>query len=178
MSARVVCISCQTPATQADKFCSQCGEILPSSMLDVTDAVKASDDNETRGQQKWKGFETNYQRTKGISTDESIKEIEEFARTGVRPEAAPGTQPWSGSSTDGKAGGSTTSSSVSSKFTGGGKFGGGSSAGTSSTTTTPSLVGTVKFPKASGPGEEAFKKYDEGDKWKNYQKPAYSGKKW
>lgn len=37
------------------------------------------------GQQEWGLFETNYQRNKGITTDDSLKEIEDFSKHGVVP---------------------------------------------------------------------------------------------
>ena len=96
----------------------------------------------------------------------SSQEIEEFARTGVRPEPTKGTQPWSGGASGGSAASAGThSATVSAKFAGGGKFGGKAGAGAGGAGGGAAL-GTAKFPRASGPGEEAFKKYDEGDKWK------------
>ena len=37
--------------------------------------------------------------------------------------------------------------------------------------------GRTFFPKASGPGEEAYKKFQADDKWNNYKPPEYKGKK-
>lgn len=65
-------------------------------LSDVTHAVKnfkasTNPDADLRyqrkGQQKWNLFETNYQREKGISLEQSLKEIEEFERTGKVPES-------------------------------------------------------------------------------------------
>eukprot|EP00924_Labyrinthula_sp_SR-Ha-C_P008659 maker-scaffold_37-snap-gene-2.9-mRNA-1 protein AED:0.23 eAED:0.23 QI:165/1/1/1/1/1/5/70/323 len=65
---------------------------------DLTDAIRGftertNQDKDLRykkeGQQKWGLFETNYQRSKGITTEESLKEIEEFTETGKLPTAAP-----------------------------------------------------------------------------------------
>jgi hypothetical protein len=106
----VSCMKCGTVGEPDSKFCAQCGEMLPASLLQATTAAKsyvtaASDaEKESRkGQQKWGLFETNYQRNKGISTAESMQEIEDFARTGVRPAPTPGTVPWT--SKTGAAGG-------------------------------------------------------------------------
>lgn len=50
---------------------------------DTASALSAYEKDETRhGQQKWKTFETNYQRTKGITLAQSLQEIEQFAKTG------------------------------------------------------------------------------------------------
>ena len=56
----------------------------------TTDAVRNYMDNasekektEKKGQQQWGLFETNYQRNKGITTDQSLQEIEEFCKGGV-----------------------------------------------------------------------------------------------
>merc|ERR1712137_1020031 len=48
---------------------------------------------EKKGQQQWGLFETNYQRNKGITTDKSLQEIEEFCSGGVRVNA--GGEEWS-----------------------------------------------------------------------------------
>mmetsp|Transcript_17136 Transcript_17136/g.21111 ORF Transcript_17136/g.21111 Transcript_17136/m.21111 type:complete len:163 (+) Transcript_17136:292-780(+) len=55
-------------------------------MCEVTEKVREAEfvlsvDKEAKryGQQKWKIFETNYQRTKGITLEESLEEIENFA---------------------------------------------------------------------------------------------------
>merc|ERR1712137_110155 len=48
---------------------------------------------EKKGQQQWGLFETNYQRNKGISTDQSLQEIDEFCSGGVRVNA--GGEEWS-----------------------------------------------------------------------------------
>lgn len=52
-------------------------------MSNTVDAVRnyannasESEKNQKYGQQKWGLFETNYQRNKGITTDESLQEIE------------------------------------------------------------------------------------------------------
>merc|ERR1712110_54910 len=48
---------------------------------------------EKKGQQQWGLFETNYQRNKGISTDQSLNEIEQFCKDGVTVQA--GGEQWS-----------------------------------------------------------------------------------
>merc|ERR1712137_474203 len=74
------------------------GDLLSASMSnytneqlkDTTGAVRnymanASEKEKTekKGQQQWGLFETNYQRNKGISTDQSLNEIEQFCKDGV-----------------------------------------------------------------------------------------------
>lgn len=65
-------------------------------LSDVTGAVRrfkgnTNQDSDLRyqkqGQQKWNLFETNYQREKGITLEQSLQEIEEFERTGKMPES-------------------------------------------------------------------------------------------
>lgn len=65
-------------------------------LSDVTQAVRNFKEStnkdadlryQKKGQQKWKLFETNYQREKGISLEQSLQEIEEFERTGKVPES-------------------------------------------------------------------------------------------
>ena len=178
----VVCMKCQTPAAASGgKFCTQCGEILPTSLLETTaatrtfiDSASAAEKADKKGQQKWGLFETNYQRTKGISTAESMNEIEEFARTGVRPEATPGTVPWTPKTGGGGAGDASSSSSVSSKFMAGGSAG--SSTAGSSTSTSGSIQGTAFFPKGDDEGTKLFAKYEAGKKKIN--PTPYTGKKW
>lgn len=60
------------------------------SLTGTTQAVRtyiagASEEEKEKkyGQQKWGLFETDYQRRKGITTEESLQEIEDFARNGV-----------------------------------------------------------------------------------------------
>lgn len=99
-------------------YCSQCGEILkahnfcmrcgknsvphlPNQPLqkeelgEITSAVRGfmdvASDEKKEGrthQQKWKLFETHYQRTKGITLEQSLLEIENFMDHGVTPQQA------------------------------------------------------------------------------------------
>lgn len=69
-------------------------------LTDTTGAVRnyvanASEKEKTekKGQQQWGLFETNYQRNKKITTDESLQEIEEFCKDGVSVRA--GGETWS-----------------------------------------------------------------------------------
>eukprot|EP00300_Choanocystis_sp_HF-7_P022371 c21616_g1_i1.p1 GENE.c21616_g1_i1~~c21616_g1_i1.p1 ORF type:complete len:199 (+),score=40.47 c21616_g1_i1:30-626(+) len=96
----------------------------PAGLSGVTGAVRdhmnnasASEKSGTSGQQKWGLFETNYQRTKGITTEQSLQEIEAFVGA---QNAQPGTttssgsaqsQAGSGSQRVGKQGGDAASSS-------------------------------------------------------------------
>ena len=59
----------------------------PENLTTVTGAVRAnlasaSEEQKDKkyGQQKWGMFETHYQRTKGITTEQSLQEIEDFAK--------------------------------------------------------------------------------------------------
>mmetsp|Transcript_680 Transcript_680/g.1131 ORF Transcript_680/g.1131 Transcript_680/m.1131 type:complete len:219 (+) Transcript_680:68-724(+) len=82
-------------------YCKHCGEKLQDisnlektdQMTEITKAVRdvtnaASDEKRDKkyNQQKWGLFETNYQREKGITTEESLQEIEAFSRDGTIPE--------------------------------------------------------------------------------------------
>lgn len=69
-------------------------------LTNTTSAVRNYIDNASeaektgkKGQQQWGLFETNYQRNKGISTNESLQEIEDFCKTGVT--VTNGGQEWS-----------------------------------------------------------------------------------
>lgn len=71
-------------------------KIEDKTLTDVTSAVRNFKEStnkdadlryQIQGQQKWKLFETNYQREKGISLEQSLQEIEEFERTGKIPES-------------------------------------------------------------------------------------------
>ena len=80
--------------------CRQCGGGVSSASLgqdsagltSVTSSVRsyvagASEEEKSKryNQQKWKLFETNYQREKGITTEQSLQEIENFANHGIAP---------------------------------------------------------------------------------------------
>merc|ERR1712063_208449 len=84
------------------------GDLLSASMSNYTNeqltgatgAVRNYIDNasekektEKKGQQQWGLFETNYQRNKGISTEQSLNEIEQFCKDGVTVQA--GGEQWS-----------------------------------------------------------------------------------
>jgi hypothetical protein len=137
----------------------------------ASDAEKSS----AKGAQKWGLFETNYQRKKGITTDESMAEIEQFARTGIRPEATPGTVPWTPKTGSDS---SASSSSSASKFMSGASSStpGSSAPGSSSSETTTSLKGTAFFPTGADEGTKLFEEYEKNKK-KIDPKP-YAGKKW
>jgi len=77
-------------------------------MVGVTGAVRSYTANATPeererkyGQQKWGLFETDYQRRKGITTEQSLQEIEDFCANGgevcaPHPSAQPGDGPFGG----------------------------------------------------------------------------------
>lgn len=67
------------------------------SVSNLTGAIKSHEANlheskkgELQGQQKWRGeFETEYQRERGITTNQSLEEIENWAFKGEAPETKP-----------------------------------------------------------------------------------------
>lgn len=87
----------------APTFCNKCGikladlenEDIGTQLTSITSAARDftqvnPDKNEKKhNQQKWGLFETNYQREKGITTEESLQEIEQFQAEGVLPTSAP-----------------------------------------------------------------------------------------
>jgi hypothetical protein len=178
------CVKCQAVSEAESKFCAQCGEMLPTSLLQTTQATKqyvasatADEQQSRKGQQQWGLFETNYQRTKGISTAESMQEIEDFARTGVRPVATPGTVPWtsktagSSSGTGGGGGFRSGAAAADESVEAGSSSAGSATAGGGSTG-----VGGKFFPKGDDEGTKLFAKYQAGQKKIN--PTPYTGKKW
>merc|ERR1712137_223845 len=148
---------------------------------DYMNSASEKEKTELKGQQKWGLFETNYQRNKGISTDQSLQEIEDFCQGGVTVTA--GGQEWSttsGSGARGQAGGN---------FGAGGQAGGGfggqggvafgtvqpGSLATAGTTTRGTMPGggNMKFEDRSAGGASFFashqakeaKKYQPESKW-------------
>jgi len=106
MSAKFVKVYCKCgePIQGKPVFCKHCGirvadlpdDVEDDGLTTITSAVReftdtASDEkrNAKYNQQQWNLFETNYQRDKGITTEESLQEIEAFSRDGVLPEPAP-----------------------------------------------------------------------------------------
>ena len=57
------------------------------------DGASEKEKTEKKGQQQWGLFETNYQRNKGITTDQSLNEIEQFCANGVKVNS--GGEQWS-----------------------------------------------------------------------------------
>jgi len=57
---------------------------VTSAVRSYTASASQSEKTKKYGQQKWGLFETNYQRNKGITTEESLQEIEDFAKSGPR----------------------------------------------------------------------------------------------
>mmetsp|Transcript_3065 Transcript_3065/g.4910 ORF Transcript_3065/g.4910 Transcript_3065/m.4910 type:complete len:146 (+) Transcript_3065:51-488(+) len=142
----VKCSKCGMECKDGDKFCGGCGEIVGAA------------DPSSKSQKEFKGFQTNYQRVKGITTDESMKEIEEFARTGVRPEATPGTVPWQPK---------TGSNSGASKF---------SRPANEQPQEEIKTAPASKFPKGKGAGDKLFEVYTASQP--KYVPKKYEGKKW
>lgn len=155
---------------------------ITSTVRAFTNAATEEQKNAKYNQQKWGMFETNYQRNKGITTEQSLQEIEAVMGGGVRvPGSKPGTHEveytisgQSGSRGGGGGGnkfGSSSASSGNGSSGGGnglgagkplnaGKFGGSSFGGTTTTTTKVSdekrvYGGQAKF-GASGAGGAAF----------------------
>lgn len=114
---------CGEPIKRQNDYCWKCNTRYPVDSADETDgedgedvgdvgddvgliarAVRTnlgSESEEKREerfhQQKWTTFETNYQREKGITTEESLRELEEFAdEDGAVPEPAPHRKPTAG----------------------------------------------------------------------------------
>merc|ERR1712137_1338023 len=130
---------------------------------DYMNSASEKEKTELKGQQKWGLFETNYQRNKGISTDQSLQEIEDFCQGGVTVTA--GGQEWSTTSGSGARG------------QGGGAFGTvqPGSLATAGTTTRGTMPGggNMKFEDRSSGGASFFashlakeaKKYQPESKW-------------
>lgn len=62
---------------------------MTGAVRDYVASAPAAERERRYGQQQWGLFETDYQRRKGISTEESLQEIEDFAAHGARPPPAP-----------------------------------------------------------------------------------------
>ncbi|GBG33655.1 Hypothetical Protein FCC1311_098782 [Hondaea fermentalgiana] len=117
MSARFRKTYCQCgePVRLNPVYCPHCGEKLrdvdgdEDELTAVTNAVRENEataspeKREKRyNQQQWGLFETNYQREKGISTEESLQEIERFQADGTAPAPAPKRAPTVGGAFRGK----------------------------------------------------------------------------
>ena len=93
------CSNCGTSLGDGARFCGNCGAAAggasgggaPSAeqLTGVTTAVReyaetapSSVTEKKYGQQKWGLFETNYQREKGITTEQSLQEIESYCQQG------------------------------------------------------------------------------------------------
>eukprot|EP00013_Stygamoeba_regulata_P021007 CAMPEP_0177650980 /NCGR_PEP_ID=MMETSP0447-20121125/12263_1 /TAXON_ID=0 /ORGANISM="Stygamoeba regulata, Strain BSH-02190019" /LENGTH=223 /DNA_ID=CAMNT_0019153949 /DNA_START=97 /DNA_END=768 /DNA_ORIENTATION=- len=158
-----------------------------SYMAGATEAEKT----EKKGQQKWGLFETNYQRKKGITTDESLREIDEFARGGVVVTHGVDS---SSSSSAGGAGSGSGGFGSSGRAVGGGSSGGagsgsggfgsaGRTTGGSAAGATPSGgigefgrragAGTGQLPRGGNAGDAYFSQYQQKEKEK--YKPGFRG---
>eukprot|EP01089_Gocevia_fonbrunei_P022285 TRINITY_DN8960_c0_g1_i1.p1 TRINITY_DN8960_c0_g1~~TRINITY_DN8960_c0_g1_i1.p1 ORF type:complete len:188 (+),score=75.62 TRINITY_DN8960_c0_g1_i1:3-566(+) len=142
-------------------------------------ASQAEKDKKT-GQQQWGLFETNYQRNKGITTDQSLDEIEDFSKNGLSYQAGGGrnTAGSAGSQSSSSFGGSAGSSSSGSSTSGGGFGPGGSSGGgfgPGGATGTSGVAGggTGRFPEGSGAGAAFFSQHQQRENAKF--KPGYRG---
>jgi len=192
------CTSCGEIIINNAKFCSKCGTQIavnfsartdletPSTeqLTGVTSGVRsyinnASEDekNSKKGQQSWGLFETNYQRNKGITTHQSLDEIEQFSNEGVTYLVKDG---------PGGRGGSTTV--IGGRGGRGGGMQGGFS-GSSDTNITPgyttttttyqsgggtTVVGSTNFdPSRSNSGDSFFRQHQ--DKEAQKYKPGYRG---
>ena len=180
----------------------EAGMTSTAELRGVTSAVRTYTANASQaekekkyGQQKWGLFETDYQRRKGITTEQSLQEIEEFCAGGgvvcaPHPSAKPGDGPFGGAPARNGAAGSGAASS-----TGGGlnpsKFGPGSAGGAGGGSTTPrggaggqagrtsSGVGgsgsTVRFTPTGDAGADFFAQHQAREAAK--YKPGYRGPK-
>jgi len=159
----------------------------------VTNAVRDYSNNASQaekekkyGQQKWGLFETDYQRRKGITTEQSLQEIEAFCDGGgevcaPHPSARPGDGPFGGTA-DGTFYPSTGgyNNGLSPR-----KFGpGGSSGGYSTTTTTTHTAGystgvggsgDIHFADEGNAGAAFFAQHQAREAAK--YKPGYRGPK-
>ncbi|KAL6045900.1 Immunoglobulin like and fibronectin type III domain containing 1, tandem duplicate 1 [Balamuthia mandrillaris] len=114
--------NCGAQVFSDQSFCPHCGAKLGvSNLSQVPDAIRSAvnrtspkDQEKKYGQQEWRLFETNYQRNKGISLDESLQEIENASKYGVPVRTGGGAA---------GAAGSTSSSSTSFGAGGGGGAG-------------------------------------------------------
>lgn len=142
------------------------------------------------GQQKWGLFETDYQRRKGITTEQSLQEIEAFCDGGgevcaPHPSARPGQGPFGG--TAGPAGGAgaaagTTGPQSPRRFgpgAGGAGAGAGAGAGGAARGATSSGVGgsgsSIKFGPGGDAGADFFAQHQAREAAK--YKPGYRGPK-
>eukprot|EP00727_Mastigamoeba_balamuthi_P007064 m51a1_g2979 hypothetical protein (196) ;mRNA; f:717412-718258 len=191
----VFCHQCGTKCEDSARFCPSCGTTLPAqaeALTSVTSAVRnyaASASQEERdkkyGQQQWGLFETDSQRRRNITTEQSLQEIEDFSRNGV-------TMPPSGVDTVHGAGsrgpalpprdaaGSAGSAGQYGSAAGGpGGAGGFGSAGNGSAAEFDSRgraagSGTGSFPTGANTGASFFAQHQQREAAK--YKPGYKGK--
>eukprot|EP01130_Rhizamoeba_saxonica_P018978 TRINITY_DN96_c0_g1_i1.p1 TRINITY_DN96_c0_g1~~TRINITY_DN96_c0_g1_i1.p1 ORF type:complete len:205 (-),score=51.85 TRINITY_DN96_c0_g1_i1:59-673(-) len=137
----VFCSNCGNQLNDSNRFCPKCGQAATAAgnLPQVTDAVRGYAANATdeevakrAGKQQWGLFETNYQRNKGISTEQSLQEIENFV---------------GGSQGGASRGGNTGSGSTGSAGYRGGSAGGAGNGGFNISTTETS---TITFSGGSG----------------------------
>jgi len=115
------------------------------------------------GQQKWGLFETNYQRTKGITTEQSLQEIEDAMKNfnGGNSQTT-GTSGSSSNSFGSRGGGGASDAQFSTAgggSGGGGQFGSKSGGGSSTTTHKAPIEKTGKFGSAGNAGSAAFAQF-------------------
>eukprot|EP01094_Clydonella_sp_ATCC50884_P022901 TRINITY_DN5364_c0_g1_i1.p2 TRINITY_DN5364_c0_g1~~TRINITY_DN5364_c0_g1_i1.p2 ORF type:complete len:228 (-),score=80.97 TRINITY_DN5364_c0_g1_i1:256-939(-) len=183
-----------TPSAQAENILGGpvggggAAAMTSDTMTGVTGAVRsyaanASEEEKEKkyGQQKWGLFETNYQRNKKITTEESLQEIEEFCGGGG---AVPGRMDGSGSAggRGGSAGSAGSAGYGSSSGGGGGGFeihssssssagragggAGGGSAGFGSTQRGTAGGGTQHFGPGGNAGDSFFSQHQQNEKKK------------
>jgi len=171
-------------------------------MVGVTGAVRsytanASAEEKERkyGQQKWGLFETDYQRRKGITTEQSLQEIEDFCANGgevcaPHPSAKPGDGPFGGtparpaaydSSYSGSSSGGYYSSGPEARGLNPNKFGSGGGAPGYGHSTAPGYghpappPQRVDFGPGGNAGADYFRKHQEAEAAK--YRPGYRGPK-
>jgi len=178
-------------------FCSQCGNKVNSGPISgggytgkdlntVTGGIRkyidgASEKEKTdkTGKQKWGLFETNYQRNKGISTHQSLDEIENFAKHGVTVSTSPSGgrggrgSGGSGGGYGGGFGGGGGGGGGGGFGSGGGGFGG--SGGGYGDGGGGGGVGNKQFPQGGNKGATFFAMMKEREAAK--YKPGYKGPK-
>jgi len=124
---------------------------VTSGVRAYTAAASEEEKEKKYGQQKWGLFETNYQRTKGITTEQSLQEIEAAVNGGVPVNTNVHKKVGEGSTLTSGTAGTFGTASLSSGAAGG-SIGGGSSGGSGVSSGGGGTVGgsTSKFGKSGG----------------------------
>jgi len=155
---------------------------VTSAVRDYTANASQAEKEKKYGQQKWGLFETDYQRRKGITTEQSLQEIEAFCDGGgevcaPHPSARPGDGPFGGRAPEyyESSGSSTTESGLSPR-----RFGPGSPTSPTSPTgrsagysTGVGGSGDIRFSHSGDAGADFFAQHQAREAAK--YKPGYRG---